>query len=226
MEYVLCKPMTLKGLRLALNKLESALESHGSEVYESARTGVHVHVNVQEMSPRQLFTFITSYLVLEEVLTRFCGKDREGNLFCLRACDADWSIEQYVRAAALKDFNYISTEHLRYGALNPTSLHKYGSLEFRAMRGTANFDTVHKWASILVGIRDSSKMFKDPTSVIENFSDGGEHAFLRMLVGPCAEDLSRLCPDLTSLLRSGVRNAQDVAYASADWGLFNDGVTI
>ena len=217
-EYVLREPTSLKGARSALVSLQEALAGRGAVLKQSARTSVHVHVNVQSLSMKEMYTFVTAYLVLEGVLTRFCGKDREGNLFCLRAGDAEYRVASLANAVRTKDIDYLLDDDHRYSAINTCSLGRFGSLEFRAMRGSADFNTIHNWAAMLLLLRNKSRLFDSPQDIIKVFSlSGGGEAFLRKLVGKRASLLIEVCPDLDELLFNGMRQAQDVAYAIPSW---------
>ncbi len=74
----------------ALATLSHSFQENGSQIEDSGRAGVHVHVNCQELNIIQLYNFITLYLIFEDSLVKWCGPDRVGNLFCLRAKDAEW----------------------------------------------------------------------------------------------------------------------------------------
>ena len=218
LEYVLKRPLGLAGIDKALAQLSEALARPRTEVKQSARTSVHVHINVQRLTKKELYNFITAYLVIEDVLTRFCGVEREGNLFCLRARDAEHMMDVLVEAVRRKDMSHLSNDNHRYAALNLCALSRFGSLEFRAMRGSASFNTVKEWASMLLLLRNRAKAFNSPQEIIRSFSiSGGGKDFLQQLVGVRADLLTPLCPDLDDLLLSGMRNAQDVAYAIPSW---------
>jgi hypothetical protein len=213
-EYVLEKPMTLKEARMALSYLDAQYKAHDTVVDDSVRAGVHVHVNVQDLNIIQLYNFMTTYLVLEEVLVKWCGPHREGNLFCLRAGDADYLLTQLQEVAESKDFRVLHSDQLRYASMNVKALGTYGSLEFRAMRGTRDLDLIYKWAEVLVGLREFSKGFESPEKVIEGFSEGQAKGFLEAALGEHAEEFA--CKGYAQLLCDGMRRAQDVAYC-VDW---------
>ena len=218
LEYVLAKPLGLGGVSAALQQLKESFTRNNTRLIQSARTSVHVHINVQMMTPKEVYSFITAYLVIEDVLTRFCGKEREGNLFCLRARDAEYMVDVLVSSVRRGNMDSLGDDNHRYAALNLCALHRFGSLEFRAMRGDVDFDTIKDWASMLLLLRNSAKKFNNPQDIIRSFSEeGGGEAFLRSLVGKRADLLIPLCPDLDDLLHSGMRNAQDVAYAIPSW---------
>src|SRR3546814_18812942 len=92
----------------------------------------------------QLYSFMTVYLILENVLVGWCGHSRCGNLFCLRASDAEWLLTSIRAAAEGRTFKHsLHSDNLRYASMNVKALGDYGSLEFRAMRGTREMDWIY-----------------------------------------------------------------------------------
>lgn len=209
-EYVLKEPLSLDQLAIALKYLKLAYKKNESVIDDSVRAGVHVHVNVQSLNIVELYNYITLYLILEELLVKFCGQTREGNLFCLRACDADFLIHSLKVAARTRKFRVLVTDDLRYSAMNVKALGTYGSLEFRSMRGTDDFSVIQAWAEVLVNLREAAKLFVDPTDIINGFSEGEADGFLNRTLGVHAE-LFKFAGYEAALVR-GMRIAQDIAF--------------
>lgn len=218
-EYVLENPMTLKEARMALSYLDAQYKANDTVVHDSVRAGVHVHVNVQDLNMIELYNFMVLYLILEDVLVKWCGPTREGNLFCLRAGDADFLIRQLQSVATTRLFSNLHSDSLRYASMNVKALGTYGSLEFRAMRGTRDLDTIYKWAEVLVGLREVAKRFENPYKVIELFSQGTPKDFLITALGDNARAFA--CEGYASMLNNGMRRAQDVAYC-VDWADYHE----
>lgn len=217
-EYVLKVPSSLDDVGVALDYLQSRYVYNDTVVDESIRAGVHVHVNCQNLSMTQLYTFMCVYLVLENVLVKWCGQSREGNLFCLRSSDAEALLTNIREAAITKEFRAILfSDNLRYASMNVKALGNYGSLEFRSMRGTRDLNLVHKWAKVLLGLREFSKTFNNPSEIINQFSMLGPSGFMRGALGDEYENFS--CEDEEALLWEGARNAQDIAFC-VDWDGF------
>lgn len=218
-EYVLERPMSLKDARIALKYLSVQYNKHDSNVHDSVRAGVHVHINVQDLNIIELYNFMTLYIILEEVLVKHCGQYREGNLFCLRTCDADYLLAQLQNAACDKNFRSLVTDQLRYASMNVKALGTYGSLEFRAMRGTRDLELIYNWAALLFNLREVAKRYPSPDKIIEGFSEGESRAFLTNALGVHAEGY--MCEGFERMLCDGMRRAQDVAYC-VDWANFNE----
>lgn len=213
-EYVLDEPSTLAVAKEALDYLDAQYNALDSVVHDSVRAGVHVHINVQHLNMIELYNFMTLYLVLEEVLVKWCGPHREGNLFCLRACDADFLLGQLQNAAESRQFRNLVTDQLRYASMNVKALGTYGSLEFRAMRGTRDLSLIYKWAEVLLNLREVAKGYDSPDKIIEGFSEGEAEGFLIHALGDNVKDF--MCEGYEDMLVSGMRRAQDIAYC-VDW---------
>lgn len=218
-EYVLDRPMSLADARKALDYLDDAYKANNSDVHDTVRAGVHVHINVQKLSMIELYNFMVLYIILEELLVKFCGPYREGNLFCLRSCDAEYLLDALQVAASSKHFTMLVSDQLRYASMNVKALGTYGSLEFRAMRGTRDLDLIYKWAEILVGLREMAKTYENPNRIIEGFSEGQAHGFLHHTLGDNAHLF--LCDGYERMLCDGMRRAQDVAYC-VDWNDYHE----
>lgn len=218
MEYVLSKPLGMAATRTALSHLNDSYLANGTVVHESVRAGVHVHVNVQQLSTVELFSFMTAYIILEDLLIKYCGEYREGNLFCLRIKDAEYLLHTIEEVARTKDYQLFNRDVLRYSSMNVCSLWRYGSLEFRAMRGTRDLDVIGDWAEILLNIRNVVAKFDSPARIIEMWHNVGVESFLDVLLGPYKD---KLCNgvDYESLVTDGLYRAHQLAMAT-DWGSF------
>lgn len=221
-EYVLAKPTNLMGLFEALDYLDRLYVMNGTIVDDTVRAGVHVHINCQRLTMTQLYNFITLYLLLENLLVHWCGEFREGNLFCLRACDAEY-ILNVLRLAALDGNRRFRArfhdDKLRYASMNLKALGDYGSLEFRAMRGTRDLALIYKWAETLYNLREFACTFEKPTDIIEQFSLLGVERFLELALGKNVKMFIEGVDNYPQLVWTGLRNAQDVAYC-VDWHKF------
>lgn len=217
-EYVFRHPVSVPAARQKLGVLTKAFAEAESLVDTSMRAGVHCHVNVQNLTPIEVYNFITMYLVLEELLLKFCGPTRQGNLFCLRALDAEYLLFQLRAAAEAQSFHPLSNDNLRYGSLNVKALSQYGSLEFRAMESSNNMKQIGDWADILTTLRDNSSRFDNPISVITTYSDMCVEDFLIRALGPWA-DKFREYDGWQDIVKDGMRRTQLVAYAT-DWDHF------
>lgn len=211
-EYVLREPLDYSNTVNALNLLEEQYVKCKSTINDSVRAGIHVHINVQDLTLKQLYTMFTVYYCLENILVDWCGKDRVGNHFCLRACDAEYilfaiqrAFQQDGKAAEL------AGDNIRYASMNVASVLKYGSVEFRSLRSTRDWSRLLTWVKALTYIKEASKLFEDPRSVIEYISVHSSISFAKTVLKDvfCNFETN----NLDSLIYEGVRNIQAVAFS-------------
>lgn len=215
-EYVLPRPVGINTLKTRLATLKEAFEDCESDFHESYRAGVHVHINVQDLTVKELFNFIIINLVVEELLLTFCASHRVGNHFCLPSSQADYMPNLLWKCAEEKDLAVLHTDDIRYSAMNLKPIITYGSIEFRAHESTYDFDKIHKWASILLQIKKASLEFDSPKKIMEEVSLGGYEGFVTKVFGPYAEMFMQN-KDWSRRIRKGILIAQDIAY-SREWG--------
>lgn len=218
-EYVLKKPLSFKDVEDALTVLSDQYKKDGSRVDDSVRAGIHVHTNCQHLSMKQLFTVITTYFVVENLLTKFCGEGRQGNHFCLRSSDAEYQVMAIINSIQTTNWNYLSDDNIRYSAMNVCALGKYGSLEYRAMRTTSDKTRILNWCKLLLKLRDVYKKFDNPREVIFAVSQDGERAFLQTVFGDMHKILDK--SNVADDIMEGVRHAQDIAFCT-DWNVWKD----
>ena len=215
-EFVTKVPMTEGQAYTAIDKLTKDFEKAGTVVSDSVRAGVHIHINVRDLTLREVFTFATCYYVIEQCLVDHCGEGRQGNHFCLRTIDADVIVRELSRAAVGQRLRNLNTEDLRYCALNFLSLFKHGTLEFRALRTPEDLGSIKKWINLLLEMKENSKLYPNPRAVVENFSLGGEDNFVRNMLGKYS-GMVLDNPGYKRKLRMGIRLAQEIAYSTDKW---------
>lgn len=168
LEYVTTLPIKVdSSFRSSIEQLTSKLEQ--SWVSTGFRTSIHVHKNATKMTMTQLWTSIIAYWLVENLLFEYCGEDRKSNLFCLRLKDAE-GVTNYVSSAMEsyhRPFGNL-TDAIRYGGLNLNALWKFGSLEFRGMRGSIDTEEIEIWSRSLNDmVENTIKNFKNPESLMD-----------------------------------------------------------
>lgn len=210
-EYVLRKPVPRNNVGKVLENLQAAFTATKAVLEPSDRCGVHVHVNCQQLTHDQTVRFIVLYLILEEIMVKYCGEDREGNLFCLRIKDAEYLIAQLndmmISNSSLRNYQ---GDVLRYSSLNIISLRKYGSVEFRAMRTHKHVMEIATWVDLLLRIKDASLRYSSIHDMVEGISREGGLRFMESIF----EDKTELlyCSNIDKIIMAGVRRVQDIAY--------------
>lgn len=219
LEYVFKAPLTLDESKEALKHLKQCMTTNNTKFVDSVRAGVHIHINVLDMELRDVAKFLTLYFVMEDLLLKYCGDSREGNLFCLRATDAPYLVHTLTRAFSAGRFKWLHTDELRYAAMNVKALGDYGSLEFRAIRTTDDFSVIEKWIEILLRIKEESSKFNLPNDIMSQVSEIGAVGFVKKILGEHHEYFSGDV-EIHRLIRNGVENIQDFVY-TIDWLRFD-----
>ncbi len=213
-EYVLKRPVVFADLDRCFKELQKAFEANSTRFRPTYRAGVHVHINVQQLTTIELMNFVFTYLFLEEVMLAYCDKSRQGNHFCLRLSDASFLAEKLTDVCTSENLNDLNTEDLRYASINLTSLFKYGSVEFRALESTVKFDRIKDWAKVLYQLKMFALTVKNPAQLLGEFSIMGWEAFARKALG---EFYPIMSPYVTEdRVMRGVRNIQYAVF-SKDW---------
>ncbi len=213
LEYVVRGAISNKGVVPALSELQSAFIDNGSRLSFSFRTSVHVHMNMQQLTMNEIFNCIYTYLLLEDSFMNYCGEQRKGNRFCLRAADAEFSydvIEKLFRDGAAGLIR-IPHNQARYAAINIEALSKYGSLEFRGMEGNMDIPRISNWCSALLALRNFAQKHKTPMDIYNAFDNQASEEFLVSVLG----DLSKLFtfPDMDRAFKRSFSLAISLPFA-------------
>jgi hypothetical protein len=164
-EYVFSRPVGYDQSMGNLQVLKNLLDV-SPIVQFSNRTSIHVHVNVTDLTVSEWFTFLFLWVVYEDAFINFCGNERKGNLFCLSSRDAEglmFALEEFAFNGVIHNLN----DEVRYSAVNTAATNKYGSVEFRSMRGTMDLGILGAWLDALRRIRTKAQELKSPKALIE-----------------------------------------------------------
>lgn len=222
-EYILREPLDFEQASEALYDLYGMFGAQGCRVDESHRTSVHVHLNVLDWKLNRVCSFLTLLFIVEDLLVHWCGEDRVGNLFCLRAKDAPAIISAAREFVRLGD-SYTLRDNLHYSNVNLRAIHKKGSIEVRCMRGCSSPEPVLKWLAILHHIYELSDKYKDPRDIVSGFSGQSRAEFLSQVLGEHTEEVVNGCGmsdyQIGQSLHEGVRLVQPLVY-SKNWAQYN-----
>lgn len=217
-EYVNTRPVARDRVGSALLYLYKRLEH--SEIVDSGRAGIHVHINCQYMTVTQVYNFICLYLLFEDMLVDYCGESRKGNHHCLRVKDAEYLIE-YLRGIIVnRDWESFHSNAIRYASINVAALHKFGSLEFRAMRSPVEQEVIETWVGILLNLKDYAIKTVNPPELLNQFSYNGVEKLLEDVFGDNLRHLNNTEQQRQNILEAMWR-VQDIAYAEVDWEQLN-----
>jgi hypothetical protein len=216
-EYIYRIPFNRKEVAPSLEYIQRRFQENYCHIDYTIRAGTHVHVNMQRYTMKQMMIFTMCYFTVENLLTDFCGEDRVGNLFCLRLQDAENLRDQIVGALQGQSYYDMFQENeVKYAACNFASLWRFGTVEFRAMGTYPNFERIQDWVNILLNIKDQSLGYENMLDIIEDFSYLGPRGFAEKIIGKenLAIDSIGNNPDFKELMRTGMRNVQDIVVFS------------
>ena len=219
-EYVLKHPIEIETVPRILLGIETfLLKKRGAKFDPSDRCGIHIHFNVQHYTTTELMNFICTYLIVENLLLKYCDESREGNLFCLRAVDAEFLIDCLIEFQKYGNLRTLTRRNnlLRYAALNVESIYKHGSLEFRALQTPKRFIKIVEWVTLLNDIRVAALRFDSPQDIVEAFSFYGGVDFTRHIFRQnYATLIGKGGFDINQTIMQGIRLVQDIAYTKRE----------
>lgn len=170
-EYVQHSPAQIPVTFTLLDNLIKVINTKIGKVTNSIRTSTHVHFDCTKYNFLDIINFSCLYWMLESFLSHYCGESRKGNLFCLRLKDASAGqilLQQAIKNGSPHSVPLIRNDY-RYSSLNFSSIAKFGSLEFRMLRGTNDFDTIVNWVNALEAIKQYALKFKTPLELRDHF---------------------------------------------------------
>lgn len=157
----------------------------------SRRAGIHVHVDVRDLTREQVIGLILLYSLVEPALYRWVGDQRDKSIYCMPLYETDGAAE--LVAGLLRqcqggsgDSIMLSANHIpRYGGMNLNALAKFGSIEFRQLKSTSDSERVLLWIQLLLklkyAVRDQFPMSNH--AIIEIAERTGPDGFLRLIFG-------------------------------------------
>lgn len=215
-EWVFNGPVKYEKCVDRVEKLFTYFEGRKAKLVCSNRTSFHVHFNMGDKSAYQLVNLFILFTILEDILDAYCGEDRKGNLFCLSSRHAEEQVN-WVMEAVFKHQSFGTLrEDQRYCSLNMASINKFGTVEFRAMRGLDNKTDILAWLDILNEFcQYACYTMKNPATLIEDISVKTPKGFLREVFSRKSYDAltANLNDDLISgSIYEGLRMVQMLCY--------------
>lgn len=137
-------------VKLATESLEGLIKIQYPDSEANGRTGLHVHINVSQLTANQLANFLFLYAILEPFFFHVSG-NRAENLYCV-----PWErnhqklstvIDQLLMGNMARWRNYS-----KYCALNVACIETFGTVEFRMHEGTYDAVTIQKWVASIVNL--------------------------------------------------------------------------
>ena len=147
-EYVFKKPLPFHAAVDAVNNAYRAFEIHGTQIDDSFRAGTHVHVNVGDLTFRQLSGFLFLFYIFEEVLVDLCGENRVGNHHSLRLYDTYGAVMNWQKAFSNQKIAFVTRTGHKYAAANLITLAKFCTVEFRFLPTYLEAEPLIEWLHV------------------------------------------------------------------------------
>lgn len=176
----------------------------------SPRTGIHVHIDIQDMTLRAFKALCLLYALVEEPLFQWVGNYRDSNNFCMPWYEAEGDIGliSEILQSEKENFSSKTRRVQRYAALNLNAVSKFGSVEFRHLQTTLDKDILLEWVNLLLSLKKYAVNFKlsHGKDILEKFSSLGPERFIKDIFGPLSKKLNPHCINL------GLMTAHDLLY--------------
>lgn len=192
-EYTTRSPIPFIGTHRSINNLLSRLNDKevSDPIANSPTTSWHVHLNALEFTITELMTRLFLYWMIEPLVIKHCGTRREQNTFALQLKDSMYTLTRF-DTKFYTDFisnprdvvrgGHYSQEN-RYASQNMSALSKFGSVEYRAMKGTLNEEEIKMWTDLLTRIWECNT-FNNPSEALCYFYDKGSTGIVEYLGVP------------------------------------------
>lgn len=158
-EFVFAEPLFGLDVVNALNWLCSHAKENKYAI--SSRTGLHVHTDVRSLSIPAMKNMCILNALVEPLIYNWVGGGRDKNIFCLPwfMAEADISVigkslqfcmDPKMNPAMARDqFAKVN----RYAGFNMAALTKYGTIEWRHLRTTFDFNRILDWINIILSVK-------------------------------------------------------------------------
>lgn len=149
MEFVSKYGTTFKNLAPVLLALDDYLSVFDPLAEANHRTGLHLHVDVRDMSLKDLQRLLMLYALYEDAIFNYSG-GRQKNIFCVPLSETDLPLSHLIGINDLDSLNAFIRNHTRkYMGLNLKPIGEQGSIEFRMHYGTRDLDKIYDWAFVI-----------------------------------------------------------------------------
>jgi len=159
----------------------------------SIRTSTHVHYNVLGYALEELGAALTAYSIVEPLLFRVCGQEREENIYCV-----PWyrGPDQTAWVRPISEGNTRSVRSLsstcKYSALYLEPVRRFGTVEFRHAPAFNSAADLMFWIDLIRTLMTAGRSYGTAEQVLGQYYERGTDAFIRDLFG---EELTELLRD-------------------------------
>jgi hypothetical protein len=153
LEFVSIIGLNIPSAMDAVFALHEYLKQDFPKATPNARTGLHIHYEVQNKTLYELANILTLYSFLEPVLFQLSG-ERTDNIYCVpwyaNKVSLGWVINEIRNLAVNERFsNWKWRNYSKYCALNISTIGTFGTLEFRHHKGTKEPEEILDWLFLI-----------------------------------------------------------------------------
>ena len=196
-ELVLKEPMRGRDVVSALEELRDTYGDKWGGI-AAPSCSVHVHVDVRDFDADQFIALLGLSIMFEGALYNVTGK-RDYNLFCLSQSHAPGTLLSAGRrlTGALFQGATEATSTLvegliasagKYSGINMNA-QNLGTVEYRHMEGTLDFDRILKWIKVLLCLSGTARQKPDLMSMFQDISCEGPEVLCHRIFGEHAEEM-------------------------------------
>lgn len=220
-EYILKEPLSYLDALSALDEFRTIFKDVPF-LEKQPGTSVHVHLNFQNRTLCELASFVTTFALVENLLTEFSGVSRRSNLFArphrVAEMQLGTNIDMFKRIDRGEQAGFVLDEGMnKYAALNLASLSKLGTAEVRCFRGTTDTDEIKRWVEILHSVYRFSLALESPKELVALYRATGID-LVKNILGPSYP--FRFIDGWENLVRRNEYYMIRYANAIDDWSMF------
>ena len=219
-EFIFAEPFAGDAITQALEEMRTYLGTKSGQKCEATdRCSIHVHVDIRDLTPQQVYKFLLLYVLYENQLYEVAGRNRAKNNNCVPVGTSDTfmravnvfktvktSIDRVHEAVrACGKYVGCNVESITYGYDREDR--PRGSVEFRMHRGTKDVDEIRYWITLLLRMKAFARSEFQPDEIAHQFSALGPEKYTEQVFG----DLTPLLveqPHFMEDLYEGVRNVE------------------
>jgi hypothetical protein len=138
-----------------LKKVVEAINASGGKA--GTDCGLHVHVDARDLEPLELVSAASRYSAFEEKIDTFVHPRRRGE--SAQWCNGMRSVLNAMKSANFEDTPQNIFRNIdRYHKLNLLAFLRHGTVEFRQLEGTTDFNKISTWIQFCVAFVESSRL--------------------------------------------------------------------
>lgn len=218
-EYVFATPMFGVDAYNAIEWLVSHAKTSGWKC--TKRTGIHVHLDVRDLTVPQLAGACILYAAVEPILYRWVGDGRDSSHFCIPLYRADSALSDTcsIIRSAFQDEKEdghsalgLAGDFQRYAGFNLQALHKFGSIEFRHLQTTHDLVRITDWINMVMSFKATAlKLPQSDGAVVRMIQRMGAEQLLHYIFPAPLADKLYTSKSEEEFITRGLPSARDIA---------------